>query len=452
MSFFQTEFTDRGVRQDFPLLHDTTTHRADIQSGFIKPTDPVLIHPELQGVALTNASITTNSKDLLKGYYYESETLTANRTLTLPSAASIAQLLIAVLQASTSKIPGTYFVFSLDNTQAGAFTRTLVAGAGVTLQGPGFSVAQNEIALFVVYVHSSTAVSVARADLGASTLQSLAQTLVVGNVTGGTNIVISSGDSITAPATLPVTATGQLALTSTQAAATAVRILASNAAGGIDVDAGTGGIDVLTTGGLSLDATATSNLTTSVGTLTVSAIEAAAGGVLVLTSLGTTAGAVDINSSGGITVDYLGTSTMPVTSGGTVIATFGTSAIPNLTVNNGNVVFATPTRSIVSGPIVGVVGAIAPDAVTTDGTMGIIVDSGPVGPGSRIPIAVTNASVTPASQIFIQVSGDTTAGQSVSLITSVLPAGGSYILNVFNTDVVPTLGTPSYRYLVVNPA
>lgn len=48
---------------------------------------------------------------------------------------------------------------------------------------------------------------------------------------------------------------------SSQAAATAVRINASNAAGGIDIDAGTGGITIDTTGVLSLDSAATSNFT-----------------------------------------------------------------------------------------------------------------------------------------------------------------------------------------------
>lgn len=53
----------------------------------------------------------------------------------------------------------------------------------------------------------------------------------------------------------------QINIDSSQAAATAVRINASNAGGGIDVDAGTGGIAIDTTGALSLDSAATSNVT-----------------------------------------------------------------------------------------------------------------------------------------------------------------------------------------------
>ena len=52
-------------------------------------------------------------------------------------------------------------------------------------------------------------------------------------------------------------------LTSSQAAADAVRIFASNAAGGIDVNAGTTGIDIAITGVLSIDSAGISNLTTT---------------------------------------------------------------------------------------------------------------------------------------------------------------------------------------------
>ncbi len=54
---------------------------------------------------------------------------------------------------------------------------------------------------------------------------------------------------------------GQLILTGGEAAANAVRVEADNAAGGIDVDAGTGGIAVDSTGAISIDAAAASNFT-----------------------------------------------------------------------------------------------------------------------------------------------------------------------------------------------
>lgn len=58
-------------------------------------------------------------------------------------------------------------------------------------------------------------------------------------------------------------AAGRLVATGGEAAADAVRIQADNAAGGIDVDAGTGGIAVDSTGAISLDGAASSNFSVS---------------------------------------------------------------------------------------------------------------------------------------------------------------------------------------------
>jgi hypothetical protein len=318
-----------------------------------------------------------------------------------------------------------------------------VAGAGVTLQGPGFDVAQNEIALFTLYVNSSTAVSVFRSNMGDSTGETLAETLVFGNVTGGTDIVITAGDAITGA--------GQVPVISSQVAADAVRIQASNAAGGIDVDSGTGGTTVDSTGAISVDAAAASNFSTTTGALTLASTDATAVGQVVVSSAGTGVAAVDVNATGGgITVDYAAGSTMPVASGGTVIATFGTAVAPDLTVNNGSLVFSTVSRGIQNGPTDG---TIAANAVTVNGTAGRITDSGAVASGARTQIAVTNTSVVAASQIFIQVGNDATAAQSASLLTNVIAGVGSFTLDVFNTDGAnATTGTPVYNYLVINPA
>jgi len=435
--------TNRGVRQDFPLRNDVSINKVDIRSGFVKPTYPALIHPDgIVGVALTDADVITNPVDLLGGFYFESATLTAGRTLTLPAAVDAVSYLITTLKSSTANIPGTRFIFSLDNTQAGAFTRTLVAGAGVTLQGSGFDVAMGEVAIFSVFVDSSTTVVVSRSNLGPSTVSTLAETLAAGNTTGGTDIEITGGDA--------VTGSGQVPLISSQAAADAIRMNASNAAGGIDIDAGTGGIAVDTAGALSLDAAAASNLSTATGALTLSSTDGTVAGVVNIASSGTGASAVDIDSSGGIDIDYAAASTTSVASGGTVIATFGTAAAPDLTVNNGHLSLSTAGRGIQIAPDSPTVIA---DAVTTNGTVGIITDSGTVASGSRASIAVTNTSVGAASQIFIHVTDDATAAQTASLLTSVNTiAAGSYILNVFNSDGAnATAGTPSYHYLIINP-
>ena len=85
------------------------------------------------------------------------------------------------------------------------------------------------------------------------------------------------------------TTDGYIDLTSTLADAGSIRIQATNAAGGIDVDAGTGGIAVDTTNAISLDAAAASNFTTTSGNLTLRA----------------TTGLVSIDAGSGINIGSL---------------------------------------------------------------------------------------------------------------------------------------------------
>lgn len=135
--------------------------------------------------------------------------------------------------------------------------------------------------------------------------------------------VVVNGEEAAADAVRILSAAGgldtnvalQMNLDSSQAAADAIRVIASNAAGGIDVDAGTAGITVDTTGALSLDAAAASNLTvtgafdltinTTAGSLNLTAGESAADS-MVFTNNGmdiVTAGAagrdIDVTNTGG---------------------------------------------------------------------------------------------------------------------------------------------------------
>lgn len=97
---------------------------------------------------------------------------------------------------------------------------------------------------------------------------------------------------------------GGVTITGGVASADAVNIVASNAAGGIDVDAGTAGVIVDTTGAISLDSAAASNFTvtgafdltvnTSLGSLNLSGGEDAADAVVI--SAG--AGGIDVLATG----------------------------------------------------------------------------------------------------------------------------------------------------------
>lgn len=107
----------------------------------------------------------------------------------------------------------------------------------------------------------------------------------------------------------------QMNLDSSQAAATAVRIVASNAAGGIDIDCGTGGCTLDSTGVLSLDSAGATNLTatgafdvtvsSTLGSVIVSGGEAAADAVQ-LTSSNAAGGVLLTSGTGGIAANAVG--------------------------------------------------------------------------------------------------------------------------------------------------
>jgi hypothetical protein len=109
---------------------------------------------------------------------------------------------------------------------------------------------------------------------------------------------------------------GSAFLESDEAVANAIRINASDAAGGIDIDAGTGSIDINTTGAFSIDGAAASNVTTtgagidltlssSLGSVIVTASEAAVNAVQITAS--DVAGGLDLNAgTGGVTLDTTG--------------------------------------------------------------------------------------------------------------------------------------------------
>lgn len=185
----------------------------------------------------------------------------------------------------------------------------------------------------------------------------------------------------------------QMNLDSSQAAADAIRIFASNVAGGIDVNAGTGGIDIDTTGVLSIDSAGITNLTTTgafdltvsstAGSVIVSGGEAvadavqitssnAAGGVLVTTGTGGFATNA-VGAAAPITLDSVGV--LELNSSGAAISVGNDAA--NFAVNIGTAGTRTVTVGsatagsstiIQSGTGAASFGANATDHTTTIGS------------------------------------------------------------------------------------
>lgn len=158
------------------------------------------------------------------------------------------------------------------------------------------------------------------------------------DATGASNLTSAAGLTLQGGAASTLTTTAgdltvdaqaaSLILDGGEAAADAVRIVASNAAGGIDVDAGSAGVAVDTTGGVSIDAGAASNLSTSAGLLTVSG----AGGLDLNAATGQEV-AIQINA----TDVFTATATALTVQAGVVLGTTGSGNI-NLP-NNGSARF-----------------------------------------------------------------------------------------------------------------
>lgn len=145
---------------------------------------------------------------------------------------------------------------------------------------------------------------------------------------------------------------GSVVVTGAEAAVDAIDINASNAAGGIDVDAGTGGITIDTTGALSLDSAAASNFTVT--------------GAFDLT-LNSTLGSVNL-TAGEVIAD-----SMVLTNNGIDIVTAGAAGRDIDITNTGGSINMTATESIASAIVInasGAAGGVSIDAGTSGLTIG----------------------------------------------------------------------------------
>lgn len=429
MAFFVDTPTNRGVRQDFPLRNAMKINSVNIRSGILKPTKSVITHPDLLfdmlDVNITTASTPrVGSQSFINGYFFSSVALSANRTITTPTAVEFLNFLARELGVvnTTTNLAGVRFEFTIDNDQAGAFTRTLIGGVGVTLQGSGFDLAQNEIGVFHFVAHDNNEVIISRSNQGSSGVETLGETLAAGNITAGTDIVITIGDSITGTGTVPIT--------SSKAAADAVTITAS--AGGIDIlgalaavnavdiDAPDGGISI--TGGLAavnaVDIDAPSggiDIATGGAGATGDFLVTAVSASVVLTGGEAVADAVQLtasNAAGGVAVTA---GTGGINLGGTGSLFLSGTSLQTLTGNDQTIDTTLPIRKVTAGAAR--TGTIL-EAGTSDGQIFILL---------KIDAAANSITfnTTPATA---NVAGTDVAGQDT------LTAIGSYLFVWNATD------------------
>jgi hypothetical protein len=280
---------------------------------------------------------------------------------------------------------------------------------------------------------------------------------------GGITLVsgLASADAINLSATaggVDVDGILQINIASSQAAADALRLVASEAAGGIDVDAGTGGIAIDSTGAVSIDAAAASNMSVSgagidltlasaAGRVIVNGEEAAdnaitllsaAGGLdadvalqLALTSSEAAADAIVIEAS-----DAAGGVQVKAGSAGILIGNEADTAVIDI----GDVVPTSARTITISGGAVATAIAdtldLGPDGATTDAGASKVVN---VNTGALDTATLTtnigSGAVTSGTHTVNIQSGNAAAG---TVATNVSTGTGTKTVNLGNADGLTT--------------
>jgi hypothetical protein len=456
----------------------STAGGVSLQTAYNNSTSPATITTNstddeilITGTAGLRVTGTGADNTVSAGFGFEVDTIGAYRLL--GDVASTISTTGANLTLSTVT-SGTLAVTSVNalDMDAGAAGATLDTTGSFSVDGAGasnVSVTGADLTLSTITTGALIATSAGLWDLNAGanldidvtgTYDMLSTSTFSIDGTGASNVSATSGTLTISTITsgdVTVSAVSSVNVLGAEAAADAVRINASNVAGGIDVDAGTAGVLVDTTGSISLDAAVASNLTTSSGDLTLSATgnsvvitgaEAAVDAVQINASNG--AGGIDVNAgTGGITVDTTAALSLDSTgtaSNLTLTATSGSTATLLIEVTNG-------------GAGTGVLDINADDAITLDSTAaGISLDAATASnftvSGATADLTLgARASTITLNQVDFTIGSLTIEGQTLDVAftaTSIIGglnelkavAGSAYQVKDFYTTTGRTVGQP----------
>ncbi len=223
-------------------------------------------------------------------------------TITSGDAIITSAAKVDINSATDTDIDATSGHISLDSTTASNFTVTGAADLSLGSTAGSLVLTGGEAAADAVTITAGSASG--GIDMNAGTAGVAIDTTggISADAAGASNFSTSSGDLTLAATTNSVNITGA------ENAADAVKIEASNAGGGIDINSGTSGIAMDSTGAFSGDFVGASNLTTDSGNLT---IENTTSGNLILDSAATVsvgetnATKIDI-AQGGVTTEVKG--------------------------------------------------------------------------------------------------------------------------------------------------
>lgn len=263
---------------------------------------------------------------------------------------------------------------------------------------------------------------------------------------------------------------GRLVLTGGEAAADAVRIQADNVGGGIDVDAGTLGVTVDTTGAISLDSATASNFTvtgaadlsliSSAGSINITAGENAADAIVLTSS----AGGIDILATGsaGEDIDIVNTggsvnitATEDVSNAIYIRANAGTSETVKIHADQGTSATSLDLLSDVGGITLtaGAANADAINIVTSNASGGIDIDSGTNGIIADTTGKFTFTSTTNAAQAFyLHANGGTSETIQLHADQGTGVASLNFLSDVGGVTISAGLGTADAINIITSNA
>jgi hypothetical protein len=237
-------------------------------------------------------------------------------------------------------------------------------------------------------------------------------------------------------------AAGRVVIDGGEAAADAVRITASNAAGGIDVDAGTGGITLDTTAGFSIDGATASNVTVSGATADL--------------TLGARGATVTLNEVGETTLDGAFTATSLIgalnelINGGaqenSLTETYTTTgrAVGEAVIIDGDSSANTAADASAFATVEGFVGLVAtvgtPGTVTTFGTGTALFENGTATPAAGDPIYVS-------PNVAGRVTGVAPSGNEVIMQIGVLKDDAGLTAGTIGTDETAAVHLQPFQLL-----
>lgn len=415
---------------------------------------------------------------------------TSAQVVNISSGASAADSTVNILSGNGSA--GTQTLNALTGTRAGALNLATGAAAHVIAVGSASAGAVTVDTAAGISLDAATASNFTVTGAADLSLISTAGSVLV----NGEEAVVDAIQIQSAAGGIDVNAALEINIDSSEAAvADAVRIVASAADGGIDIDAGTGGIAIDSTGAVSIQGAAASDfstsgagidlsLTSAAGRIIATAGEDAADAIYLHADAGTnekirihsdqgtsvdsvelesdvggitltsglaSADAINLSASaGGVDVDgALQVNIASSQAAASAIVLSASDAAGGIDLNTGGGEITLSSSGFVS--MVPGTATVAGNGLTLSTNVGVATFTGQTtASGAEIDLTITNTLATAGSAIFVS-AANLGANDAQMTVTRVTPASGSFVVRLSNEGAAALNGDIILSFWVFAP-